>query len=371
MRLTRQLFSTYRPPPQIRYGTVTSVSTGICTVQVAGGEIPVVTINGAPVNVGDFVMVQRQGQVSYLGAVPSGALWATDSDLGIWRITTSGQFTRFNPPSGVIATKYLANGPDKRMWARSLIGVSAFTQGGQPTFYPLNNANASAFGLAWDAYGYLWIVDQGQAVQPYMWRMAPDGTYTTLGPFPSPAVFELVATTPSGETWVTDVGASPGVWWGAANLNFATDAVKIPLAAAVNDLVYGPDGNMWASDYLSPSLFVMNTGGLISTFPVPSICGALCNGPGQYVWAASNGYNELYRVDPAGNVTPFTLTNGPYNTYALALCVGPDKNLWGIYQSGETPGYQLGKFAPSGTLTLYQFPTVTPTAAPFQIAAGP
>lgn len=71
-RLPRSLWNTYRQPPQFRFGTVTSVSPGICTVMVAGGEIPVLYFKGAAPNVGDFVSVQRQSVVSYLMTAPSG-----------------------------------------------------------------------------------------------------------------------------------------------------------------------------------------------------------------------------------------------------------------------------------------------------------
>ncbi len=75
-RLPPQLFDAFQGRPQVRYGTVTSISPGVCTVRVAAGEIPVVTINGAPLSVGDFVGVQRQGVASYLLAVPGTSPWA-------------------------------------------------------------------------------------------------------------------------------------------------------------------------------------------------------------------------------------------------------------------------------------------------------
>jgi hypothetical protein len=82
----------------MRFGTVTSVSPGICTVKVAGGEIPVIYLKGGAPTKGDFVAVHRQGVVSYLLNPPSGGL------LMFGGSTTGNIVALVSPQSGAAAS---------------------------------------------------------------------------------------------------------------------------------------------------------------------------------------------------------------------------------------------------------------------------
>ena len=107
MRLPEQILRTMRPKPQVRFGTVTSVATGICTVQVAGGEIPAITMNGAAIAVGDFVAVQRQSVASYVLNPASAApwemgqvWWAQDNATGTYYWLAQPYYYGYTPPPG-------------------------------------------------------------------------------------------------------------------------------------------------------------------------------------------------------------------------------------------------------------------------------
>lgn len=386
MRLPIELQRAWMGKPQMRFGTVTSVADGICTVQVAGGEIPVVTLKGAPVAVGDFVSVQRQSVVSYLMMPPSGSLWVADFAGRIWRVSTSGQFTSFPVPEApeIFGITY---GSDHNLWAAwnfagGGAGIGRMTPTGTWTSFPLTDpaGAAAAYGLCTGSDGHLWVSDvSGSGPTIYVWRVATDGSYQTLGPLAAGAYVQYLAPGPNGTIWLADNGLA-GVWHGPASSDFAAAAEFVSMPGSFpNGLAQGPDGAMWVADantydpFPTGKLWRVTPSGVTNAFTVAQSEGTfwVADGPGAYVWASDNGGPDMYRFETSGAYTATLLTASGYQFFPTGTIAGPDGNLWMLATSGESPLPFIGKLTPSGAFTAYEFPAVTPAPNPQQIIVGP
>ena len=378
MRLTRQLFSTYRPPPQIRYGTVTSVSTGICTVQVAGGEIPVITINGAPVNVGDFVMVQRQGPVSYLAAVPSGAIWCslqlnggTDSAYA-WRVTTSGSENGSDVgvqpasqfPQGICV------GPDKNIWMCAYAGgiwrIDPKTLAAD--FFPLTNSNPGGVCVGLD--GNLWVADQGFAQgHQGVWQVATSGAATFFATAAS-APYDIVSG-PDGNLWMTD---NSGLVW-RIPIGNPSAAGSVALAGSFPVGITSSGGVLWVADNIGSIWQVTPSFGLtqypITLSPVPATPELLVVDSTGAIWFTDNS-PRVVRYVPGGTPQVIDFPTGGGGG-AFGICIGPDKNIWATVDgSGESPlGSILYGVKESGVFASWQLAVGGTTTLCSFICTGP
>ena len=338
LRLPRDLWGVYRQPPQFRFGTVTSVSPGICTVQVAGGEIPAIYFKNAAPSVGDFVSVQRQSVVSYLMTAPAaGALWVGDSALdGIWRVPLTGQAPAFYgiPGTGVYG---VVEGPDKAIWAATQGSASPYT--------------GSVFRMVSSG------TDIGQATSAVLANSAP--TAICVGP--------------DGNLWVAD--SNGGVW----RVTLAFGSTFYALSGSYpTGIVTGPDNNLWVVDQ-NRGLWKVTTGGSAELFPLatPSPNDNLGSGPGGYLWAPGSSTTAGYVIRMATDGTATNIQIWPYQSDAVAAVDGPDGRAWvvaeWIYASATQPTSPLtgGTFAVStdGVVEYYPFPTLA-GQAPLAITVG-
>ena len=365
MRLTRQLFSTYRPPPQIRYGTVTSVSTGICTVQVAGGEIPVITINGAPVNVGDFVMVQRQGPASYLVAVPGKVVWATGGAAYAWKIAKSGAITTYGPfaTQPFTIAERIVEGQEGNIWATANVtGTgSAFlkiTPSGQATAFSVTSG--PPVGITVGPDNNLWAASESGGA----WRVGTDGSMALFN-FTSMSCVPIVSG-PDGNLWVGDQAG--GVWAFAPGDPMAAVRYVISPTFAAAGACVGPDDRLWFSDYNSSSIWAVTTSGVASDYPVPGAANlnGLAKGPDGRVWAASSPSGSVYAITTTGAVTAYPLTSLDPISSPQAVCVGPDGRIWVADGANE-----IWALTTAGVISG-PYPSLNGLAAtPYAICTGP
>lgn len=375
-RLPRQLFSTFRPPPQVRYGTVTSVSTGICTVKVAGGEIPVITINGAPVNVGDFVAVQRQGPASYLLAVPSGAIWlaanfnaGTATDMAAVRCTTSGSqaIVPFGP-TGVQHVPWGASaGPKGSVWFTFGEAQVWSVQGTAVSSFPLG-ANAQAYGLVLGPEGSMWICD---SINGGLWSVAPNGAVAFLalpsGPFGAASPY-AVAVGPDSALYLTDT-ANEGVWRVVPPGGAAFYPSPAGLSSGLLGVCSG-GGYLWVPDEYTNYVWRVTTGGNFTPFNLSSLS------PTTLSLAVFGKDGNLYITDQQprviqmamdGSAVSIPLTQGP----AYGVCVGPDGNIWVAVTNGEASGAFLLGVKGGSQFADYTLGTLAQAIAVSQICAGP
>jgi streptogramin lyase len=306
----------------------------------------------------------------YLGSIitgPDGNLWFMNSGLGIpsshwigtiltlYRMTPQGQLTAFqvpviapvNPESG---HNELVDGPDGNMWFVTRGGIGRVTTSGQFTVFYLP-PDITADSIIAGSDGNLWFTyDQGSvpnAAPPLPYPFVPtvgvgsitvDGTIRFTDTFPAGTVFPAnvgdvssgSCLGPDGNVWVVTENNSSGPWL----LNRITPAgvvttFNLPLEAAdpasggaYQDVMVGPDGNLWLDSHLRDAGNVLK------------------------FWDALTVVN----------------TNGEVLAeYPLSLALptrGPDGNMYGL--ANPTSGANLSDAPPYGSIAQLTFPIAGP-----------
>lgn len=349
----------------MRFGTVTDVQPGICTVKVAGGEIPVIYLKGGAPTKGEFVAVHRQGVVSYLFNPPTlGALWVGDSGLfGIWRVPTSGQDPVFYPIYGEPITG-VVEGPDKAIWACSSSTVSYVwrMESSGPQIGNVSEVqlpSAAPTGICVGPDGNLWVSDSNG----YVWKVTT-GLVATPYALPGSAPY-AIASGSDGNLWVVDEGgAIQSVW--RVTPQGATTQFLLDSNASPSGLALGSDGNIWVADQ-SGRVWRVTPNGTRTPFPVGNTPVEICSGPSGDLWVL-DAINAVLQVNTSGSVVnsfPLPGGTGAEGTW-YAITQGPDGNLW-IAQALAAGGSAV-KMTPAGVVTPY---TLTSTGAPTSICSGP
>ena len=140
----------------------------------------------------------------------------------------------------------------------------------------------------------------------------------------------------------------------------------------------GSDGNMWMTsspnNYSTGEIDKLSsaTGAVLATYPdpnVPNTPNDIVLGPDGNVWYTTNLGADIVRVTPAGVQTTFTWPGSTtLSRFLLNLAVGPDGNLWTSDQNQT-----IDRITPSGDFTI--LPPITTLnhtqALPWRFTAGP
>jgi virginiamycin B lyase len=154
----------------------------------------------------------------------------------------------------------------------------------------------------------------------------------------------------------------------------------IPARSSINELVVGPDGNLWFT--LVPGLGRTGRGsrvqsaigritpeGKVTLFSAglrkKSYPDEIIAGSDGNLWfldgtiVTTGADTRIGRVTPQGSITEFP-TGLPADLYVGGLAAGPDGNLWftqeGRRQAGK-PGGLIGRMSSAGTVTSFGSPT--------------
>lgn len=164
----------------------------------------------------------------------------------------------------------------------------------------------------------------------------------------------------------------------------------LPVASGVSgthanpvSIASGSDGNLWIAEanQNANQIARVSTSGTVTDFPVATDAGSypddfvqsITSGPDGNVWFIitdeANGYDEIGKIAPSGSITRYHLPSaysfsGTYNYYWNAIVAAPDGNLWFT----EANGNRIGKISTSGVITEYSLPAST---NPQNIGVGP
>jgi streptogramin lyase len=273
-------------------------------------------------------------------------------------------------------------GGDGAMWFGEQNGIGRSDANGNITEYPMVQPQqlvAGPDGAVWFTTYY----DNATGVQGELCRVTPDGTVTKRNLNLQGTRIALGA---DNNFWIAENGAS------ITRVTPAGAVTRFPLtapggsAAHANDVVAGPDGNLWVSDGAQNALYVVSTAGTqtrtVAISPPPQNAG-----PVRSTFATDGTFwfttqNSVVRVTPSsGAAAEFNQFPG---TLLYLSGIGPgspilgasDGNIWttGSWVGG---GFLPAVFrvAPNGAILALPLPASTmPALGPTQatgLANGP
>lgn len=178
---------------------------------------------------------------------------------------------------------------------------------------------------------------------------------------------------PDGSFWLV---ASSGL--DHADANGTATYFSLPLfngaAPSPQRIAYGPDGNLWITEYVGKRILRVNPSdpSILASFPLPTAGvtpGDIIVGPDGNLWFTES-VDKIARITIAGQITEYT-TPTPSSEPAF-IAVGSDGNLWftesGFHPSNGQFKYNIGRITPAGVITEFEIPTRN--SFPQGIAAG-
>ena len=151
---------------------------------------------------------------------------------------------------------------------------------------------------------------------------------------------------------VPSIGALESSAAAAQTVTITEYRAGLPAGAHPDQIVSGPDGNVWFTD-LSGVGRINPATGAIQTFstgvPPGAIAAGLTVGPDKNLWFTLTAMDAVGRITPAGVVTIFTagISAGTY-----AITSGADDNLWFT----EISSPYIGRITPTGVVTEFPAP---------------
>lgn len=272
-----------------------------------------------------------------LTAGPDGNVWFAGPRVGgdalvVGKVTPDGEVTEYQRPSTGFAYSIVA-GPDRNLWfvewGKGAIG--RITTEGDPTSFPLPDANAHPTAITAGPDGNLWFTEGAPSA---IGRITPSGRITVF-PLPPGRHPSAITTGADGNLWFTE---RTGNRIGRITLSGRITEFPIPgpdrkpLAIAS-----GPDGNLWFAEEEAAQIGRITPRGAIAQFSIPTPIGAkaIVSGPEGKLWFAADA--QIGAIAPDGTVSwPACLLQYCRESPA-ALAVGPEGALW------TSTGYRMCK----------------------------
>jgi streptogramin lyase len=136
--------------------------------------------------------------------------------------------------------------------------------------------------------------------------------------------------------------------------------------ASPYDIVAGPDGNLWFTDFGANKIGRITPTGSVSEYSIPTPSSGpqgITLGPDGNLWFTEYTASKIGCITPTGTVSEYPVAAG---SFPLGITAGPDGNLWFT----ESVGNQIGRITTTGFVTEYSS-GLTPNCGPTDITAGP
>lgn len=211
----------------------------------------------------EFLIPTPQADPFGIAAGPDGALWFTESGSGkLGRISVEGAISEYPIPALPFNTGpvRIIQGPDRALWftVKGLgSAIGRITTEGSITLYPLT-PYSDPVGLT-EGEGEIWFTElYGNRI----------GRISTAGVFGQPVLLPTgdsqpieVARLPSGDLWIAESAAFQVA---SVNTRGEVREYSTPSTGQPNDVLLGPDGNLWISFYGAATVLRL----VLSTVPV-------------------------------------------------------------------------------------------------------
>jgi streptogramin lyase len=261
-----------------------------------------------------------------------------------------------------------------------IIAASRATRGSQSVAVDVNvsqiklTPNFLTVDLAPDPGGYVSFIGfSGSPSNAQIGGFVTSSGVVTAAPFPSSGtnvtVPQSITKGADGNLWVPYYIHTPslssvesGVFRVTASYTFSKFTFASPAACEITcRSTVGADGNVWMALNATGTVARITTTGAITEYPLPSAHNPsdITLGPDNNLWSVYE--KGLDRITPAGTVT--TLVNPQAAANLQRITKGPDANLW-VTDTGTN---SIWRATTSGSWTQYSIPTAN--SLPTGIAA--
>jgi streptogramin lyase len=293
----------------------------------------------APISVYDFHIANAAETIGITPG-PGPALWFSEDNLHIGRLSLSGHLDQFAlPPSSCVDASGITAGPDGNVWfadsnCRSAIGK--VTPGGIVREYQISsNPRSYPQGITAGPDGNLWFTE------PYVSKIGRITTDGSIKEFSIPLEAGSIVTGPDGALWFTgSYRGRPGVIARMTTAGAITNQFHIPgLVSGPSALTVGPDKSLWFAGYDTCCAFGNDLYGIgkltmagklthyiISPLRLHEIT-TVAAGPDGTVWFG--GRETLGHITTSGSIVEFR-SRGHALVYVASLSPGPkgDPHMW-------------------------------------------
>jgi virginiamycin B lyase len=199
--------------------------------------------------------------------------------------------------------------------------------------------------------GNLWFTVD---VSNRIWRMTPDGTFTTFVYPPGSSQPNHITQGPDGNLWYTR-----GVWsapvpghHAIGRITTTGETTEFMLSPGSNPvgITAGPDGALWFTESSANKIGRITTDGVIIEFELPtvnSIPTDIAVGPDGALWFTQWGGSKIGRITTDGVITEFALPTA--GSRPQSITAGPDEALWFTQRNGDG----IGRISVTGEVTEY------------------
>ena len=273
---------------------------------------------------------------SALALGSDGNLWFTDpgTTKAIGRITPSGQITEFTTglKAGGGPTELTA-GPNGTLWfldpMGKAVGRVTVSTGAIKEFDYTQDPTPTLDRIAPGPDGNVYFTDKGNV--PGIGKVTPDGTVSEVVTPGAMSMPSELGGGPDGSVWFSDQQSPNAIGRLSAGGTVNEFSAGLQTNAAADAVVGGPDGKVWFDDQYNthPAVGSITPTGQITEFPTPSDPSSIVFGVDGNLWASEYGTPVIQRITPTGAMTTFSA--GLKTTADLLeseLIVGPDGNLW-------------------------------------------
>jgi len=275
---------------------------------------------------------------------------------------SAGAITEYTVPISSSEPFGITAGPDAALWFTDEEGyIGRMTTAGAVTSAP--NYDGSQIGIVAGPDGALWFTD---TTNSKIGRISTAGAITEYATPSSGSTPHSIASGPDGNLWFTEYGTGK-----IGRITPAGVITEYPLAHSYYEpqgIASGPDGALWFTEYHAQANNIgrITIAGQITEYPIPTAnAGAvgIVTGSDHNLWFTEYIGNKIGQVSTTGSFQEFPLSSTGSEPYFIAA--GPDGALW-FTQYGTS---QIGTITVGGSITEYPIPTAN--ALPAGIVAGP
>jgi len=291
------------------------------------GAIDGTTDSSQPHPITEFPVFDIPTHIDSIAVAPDGNVWFSNSGTSVWRITVTGEITKFSElgtATDPVAVSEIIVGPDGNLWFADSTyrHVGRLTTAGALTSFPLPADFADAENIAVGPDGNLWFCGRGE---PRIGRVTPAGAITSFPSNPEQTPYDITSG-PDGNIWFTQGGAGiAGVAHIAAD---GSGLVEIPFPSSdYGHIARGADGNLWVTEVVTAKIARVSPAGVITEFTIPtpgSRPTQITLGPDGNMWFAEGRGSNIARITPAGDITEFPVPEVGVSSIAIA----PNRAIW-------------------------------------------